>query len=179
MASQAANLWVLLGLGLAGILMITKKLKKTVREDFGAFIDKLLLLPPPQPAPPKAPHPLTGLTFAVSDVWVAVYLFLLSSPAPYMFMIFNWGFRWTTFARVVQILFDKYWNLRWLRSYSSPAHYTSVRELSRVSFDWFWAILLKFCWLLIQMCVRRLLLPDISWIYKWTFILFPPLDLWR
>jgi hypothetical protein len=68
MASQAANLWVLLGLGLAGILMLTKKLKKTVREDFGAFIDKLMLLPPPQPAPPKAPHPLTGLTFAVSDV---------------------------------------------------------------------------------------------------------------
>ncbi|XP_006297201.2 outer envelope protein 64, chloroplastic [Capsella rubella] len=69
MASQAANLWVLLGLGLAGILMITKKLQKTVREDFGAFIDKLLLLPPPQPAPPKAPHPLTGLTFALSDLF--------------------------------------------------------------------------------------------------------------
>ncbi|KAG7578216.1 Amidase signature (AS) superfamily [Arabidopsis thaliana x Arabidopsis arenosa] len=49
MASQAANLWVLLG--------------------FGAFIDKLLLLPPPQPAPPEDPHPLTGLTFAVSDVF--------------------------------------------------------------------------------------------------------------
>ncbi|XP_010506209.1 PREDICTED: outer envelope protein 64, chloroplastic [Camelina sativa] len=69
MASQAANLWVLLGLGLAGILMISKKLKKTVREDFGAFLDKLLLLPPPPPAPPKAPHPLTGLTFAVSDLF--------------------------------------------------------------------------------------------------------------
>ncbi|CAN8269139.1 unnamed protein product [Cochlearia groenlandica] len=69
MASQAANLWVLLGLGFAGILLLTKKLKKTVREDFGAFIDKLLLLPPPQPSPPKAPHPLTGLSFAVSDVF--------------------------------------------------------------------------------------------------------------
>ncbi|KAL1192454.1 Translocon at the outer membrane of chloroplasts 64 [Cardamine amara subsp. amara] len=68
MASPAANLWVLLGLGLAGILLVSKKLKKAVREDFGAFIDKLLLLPPPQPAPPKAPHPLTGLSFAVSDV---------------------------------------------------------------------------------------------------------------
>jgi len=47
---------------------MTKKLKKAIREDFGAFIEKLQLLPPPQPAPPKAPHPLTGLTFAVSDV---------------------------------------------------------------------------------------------------------------
>ncbi|KAF7822244.1 Translocon at the outer membrane of chloroplasts 64 [Senna tora] len=69
MASQSANLWVLLGLGLAGILLMTRKLKKTIKEDFGAFVEKLQLLPPPQPAPPKAPHPLTGLTFAVSDVF--------------------------------------------------------------------------------------------------------------
>ncbi|KAK0587435.1 hypothetical protein LWI29_022778 [Acer saccharum] len=68
-SSHAANLWVLLGLGLAGILLMTKKLKKSIREDFGAFIEKLQLLPPPQPAPPKAPHPLTALTFAVSDVF--------------------------------------------------------------------------------------------------------------
>ncbi|KAI9174424.1 hypothetical protein LWI28_017035 [Acer negundo] len=68
-SSHAANLWVLLGLGLAGILLMTKKLKKNIREDFGAFIEKLQLLPPPQPAPPKAPHPLTALTFAVSDVF--------------------------------------------------------------------------------------------------------------
>ncbi|XP_021909346.1 outer envelope protein 64, chloroplastic [Carica papaya] len=69
MASHSANLWVLLGLGLAGIIIMTKKLKKAIREDFGAFIEKLQLLPPPQPAPPKAPHPLTGLTFAVSDLF--------------------------------------------------------------------------------------------------------------
>ncbi|KAL5815477.1 hypothetical protein ACOSQ4_026118 [Xanthoceras sorbifolium] len=68
-SSHAANLWVLLGLGLAGILLMTKKLKKSIREDFGAFIEKLQLLPPPQPAPPKAPHPLTSLTFAVTDVF--------------------------------------------------------------------------------------------------------------
>ena len=77
MASHAANLWVLLGLGLAGILLMTKRLKKTIKADFGAFIQKLELLPPPQPAPPKAPHPLTGLNFAVSDVYaVFFYLFL-------------------------------------------------------------------------------------------------------
>ncbi|MBA0753822.1 hypothetical protein Gogos_021164, partial [Gossypium gossypioides] len=69
MASHAANLWVLLGLGLAGIFLMTKRLKKTIKADFGAFIQKLELLPPPQPAPPKAPHPLTGLNFAVSDVF--------------------------------------------------------------------------------------------------------------
>ncbi|XP_021750551.1 outer envelope protein 64, chloroplastic-like [Chenopodium quinoa] len=69
MASSSANIWVMLGLGLAGtILLMTQKLKKTVKEDFGAFIQKLKLLPPPQPAPPKAPHPLTNLTFAVSDL---------------------------------------------------------------------------------------------------------------
>lgn len=69
MASSSANLWVLLGLGLAGVLLMTRKLKKTIREDFGAFVQRLQLLPPPQPAPPKAPHPLTNLSFAVSDVF--------------------------------------------------------------------------------------------------------------
>ncbi|CAH9143968.1 unnamed protein product [Cuscuta epithymum] len=69
MASQSANLWVLLGLGLAGIVMLTRKFKKAVKADFGAFIERLQLLPPPQPPPPKAPHPLTGLFFAVSDVF--------------------------------------------------------------------------------------------------------------
>ncbi|KAK6127629.1 hypothetical protein DH2020_038608 [Rehmannia glutinosa] len=69
MASSSANLWVLLGLGIAGILIMTKKLKRVVKADFGAFIERLQLLPPPQPAPPKAPHPLTGLSFAVSDVF--------------------------------------------------------------------------------------------------------------
>lgn len=69
MASSSANLWVLLGLGLAGILIVTRRLKKAVKEDFGAFVERFQLLPPPQPAPPKAPHPLTGLTFAVSDVF--------------------------------------------------------------------------------------------------------------
>ena len=69
MASSSANLWVLLGLGLAGIILMTRKLKKkVVREDFGAFVERFQLLPPPQPPPPKAPHPLTGLFFAVSDM---------------------------------------------------------------------------------------------------------------
>ncbi|KAG2315852.1 hypothetical protein Bca52824_018974 [Brassica carinata] len=66
---MASSLWVLLGSGIAGILLAAaKKLKKTIREDLGAFIEKLLLLPPPPPAPPKAPHPLTALSFAISDL---------------------------------------------------------------------------------------------------------------
>ncbi|PNX59790.1 hypothetical protein L195_g059862 [Trifolium pratense] len=63
------NIWVVLGLGLAGgIYLLTRKLKQSIKEDFGAFIQKLQLLPPPPPAPPKAPHPLTSLTFAISDL---------------------------------------------------------------------------------------------------------------
>ncbi|KAL5697343.1 amidase [Ranunculus cassubicifolius] len=71
MASNSSNnLWVLLGLSIAGIVIMTaKKLKKTIKEDFGAFIERIKILPPPPPAPPKAPHPLTGLNFAVSDVF--------------------------------------------------------------------------------------------------------------
>lgn len=68
MGNAPANLLVLLGLGIAGILIVTKKLKKAVKPDFGAFVERLQLLPPPPLPPPKAPHPLTGLTFAVSDV---------------------------------------------------------------------------------------------------------------
>ncbi|XP_020593994.1 outer envelope protein 64, chloroplastic [Phalaenopsis equestris] len=67
--SANANLWVLLGLGIAGILIVTRKLKRVVKEDLGAFVERFELLPPPQPAPPKAPHPLNGLTFAVADVF--------------------------------------------------------------------------------------------------------------
>ena len=80
MASSNTNLWVMLGLGLAGtILLMTRKLKRAIMPDFGAFIQKLELLPPPQPAPPKAPHPLTDLTFAVSDLYVVLLFFRLLS----------------------------------------------------------------------------------------------------
>lgn len=69
-SSPAPNLWVLLGLSLAGIVLMAKKFKnKVVKADFGAFVQRFEILPPPQPLPPKAPHPLTGLSFAVSDLF--------------------------------------------------------------------------------------------------------------
>ena len=56
-----------LGLGIAGVLLAARKLKRPARPDHGAFIARLELLPPPQPPPPQAPHPLTGLCFAIAD----------------------------------------------------------------------------------------------------------------
>lgn len=66
-SGAAANLWVLLGLGIAGVLLAARRLKRPARPDHGAFISRLELLPPPQPPPPQAPHPLTGLCFAIAD----------------------------------------------------------------------------------------------------------------
>lgn len=69
-SSSSSNIWVLLGLSIAGIVLMTsRKLKKVIKEDFGAFVQRLTILPPPPPAPPKAPHPLTALTFSVSDIF--------------------------------------------------------------------------------------------------------------
>lgn len=68
--SSAANVIVLLGLGIAGILLAVQRRKKTIKEDFGAFVDRIQLLPPPQPAPPKATYPLTGLVFAIKELYV-------------------------------------------------------------------------------------------------------------
>lgn len=66
-SGAAANLWVLLGLGIAGVLLAARRLRRPARTDHGAFVARLELLPPPQPPPPQAPHPLTGLCFAIAD----------------------------------------------------------------------------------------------------------------
>jgi hypothetical protein len=63
----ATNIFVLLGLGIAGVLLAARRLRRPARPDRGAFIARLELLPSPQPPPPQAPHPLTGLCFAIAD----------------------------------------------------------------------------------------------------------------
>lgn len=69
--SSAAKVWVLLGLGLAGLLILTRRRKKkeVIKQDFGAFIERFQVLPPPQPAPPIARHVLTDLIFAAGDMF--------------------------------------------------------------------------------------------------------------
>jgi hypothetical protein len=64
----ARSFGVLLGLGIAGIFIVRRALSLAGKKDSGAFIYYFELLPPPQPAPPSAPHPLSGLTFAVKDM---------------------------------------------------------------------------------------------------------------
>lgn len=65
----ARSLGVLFGLGLAGIFILRRNLfRLTGRKDNGAFIEYFELLPPPPPPPPSAPHPLSGLTFAIKDM---------------------------------------------------------------------------------------------------------------
>ncbi|GJN23579.1 hypothetical protein PR202_gb11241 [Eleusine coracana subsp. coracana] len=66
-SGAATNIFVLLGLGIAGVILAARRLRRPARPDHGAFIARLELLPPPQPPPPQAPHPLTGLCFAIAD----------------------------------------------------------------------------------------------------------------
>ncbi|KAI3445736.1 hypothetical protein Pfo_002401 [Paulownia fortunei] len=67
------KVWVVIGVGLAGALILAEvqrrrvKAKSYVEEDFGAFIERFELLPFPQPPPPAARVPLSGLTFAIND----------------------------------------------------------------------------------------------------------------
>lgn len=65
----ARSIGVLLGLGIAGFFILRRTFKLSSKKDNGAFICYLELLPPPQPVPPSAPHPLSGLTFAVKDIF--------------------------------------------------------------------------------------------------------------
>ncbi|KAH7429470.1 hypothetical protein KP509_09G050400 [Ceratopteris richardii] len=62
------GLWVLLGLGIAGAFIYTRSRRKQLRKDIRAFIKYLELLPPPTSSP-AAPLPLSGLKFAVQDIF--------------------------------------------------------------------------------------------------------------
>ncbi|KAH6767001.1 translocon at the outer membrane of chloroplasts 64-V [Perilla frutescens var. hirtella] len=67
------KLWVVIGVGVAGVLILAEvqrrriRAKSSVKEDFGAFVDRFELLPFPQPPPPAAPLSLSGLTFVIND----------------------------------------------------------------------------------------------------------------
>ncbi|KAL6501223.1 hypothetical protein OROHE_024870 [Orobanche hederae] len=67
------KLWVVIGVGVAGVLILAEvqrrrtKANGYVKEDYGAFVDRFELAPFPQPPPPAARLPLSGLTFAIND----------------------------------------------------------------------------------------------------------------
>ncbi|KAJ9552118.1 hypothetical protein OSB04_016163 [Centaurea solstitialis] len=77
---------IVIGVSVAGILILTaetrrRRLKNTVKEDFGAFIERFELLPFAQLPPPAAKQLLSGLTFAISDVFdVKEYVSGFGSP---------------------------------------------------------------------------------------------------
>lgn len=75
MAQQVVVMASLVGLGLAGIVLLTRKLKggkksAPIPPDHGAFVERFQILPPPHPPPPAAPLPLSGKTFAVKNMSV-------------------------------------------------------------------------------------------------------------
>ncbi|RAL49466.1 unnamed protein product [Cuscuta campestris] len=68
------KLLVAIGVGVAGVLIVAEvhrrrrlRAKDSIKEDFGAFIERFELLPFPQPPPPAARLPLSALTFAIKD----------------------------------------------------------------------------------------------------------------
>lgn len=68
------KVWIVIGLSVAGIVILAEtrrrklKARNKIKEDFGAFVERLELAPFPQPPPPAARLPLSGLTFAIKDV---------------------------------------------------------------------------------------------------------------
>jgi len=76
--ANASNpkLWIVVGIGVAGALIVVetrrrrRRSKPAERKDIGAFVERFVVLPLPQPPPPAARHPLAGLTFAIKDMFV-------------------------------------------------------------------------------------------------------------
>ncbi|KAI4296367.1 hypothetical protein L6164_036331 [Bauhinia variegata] len=68
------KLWLVIGIGFAGIVVLAETQRrrrrvKTEKEDFGAFVERFQLPPYPQPPPPAAKLPLSGLTFSIQDIF--------------------------------------------------------------------------------------------------------------
>ncbi|RZC64513.1 hypothetical protein C5167_008207 [Papaver somniferum] len=73
LSNTSTKTWIVIGIGVAGILIYSEtrrrrnNQKAVIKEDFGAFVHSFEILPFPQPPPPAARLPLSGLTFAVND----------------------------------------------------------------------------------------------------------------
>lgn len=71
------KLWIVVGIGVAAVVIVAerrrrkRRVKAEERKDFGAFVDRFELLPFPQPPPPAARQLLSGLTFAIKDMFVS------------------------------------------------------------------------------------------------------------
>ncbi|KAB1206893.1 Outer envelope protein 64, mitochondrial [Morella rubra] len=69
------KLWIVVGIGVAAVVIVAerrrrkRRVKAEERKDFGAFVDRFELLPFPQPPPPAARQLLSGLTFAIKDIF--------------------------------------------------------------------------------------------------------------
>ncbi|KAH7575593.1 hypothetical protein ACOSP7_004658 [Xanthoceras sorbifolium] len=69
------KMWVVIGVSVVGIVVLAETLRRrrkekmSARVDFGAFVQRFELLHFPQPPPPAARQPLSGLTFAISDIF--------------------------------------------------------------------------------------------------------------
>ncbi|TKY71466.1 Outer envelope protein 64 [Spatholobus suberectus] len=64
------KLWLLVGIGVAGALVLVethrRRRRKPPKEDFGAFVERLELVPIPQPDQTQT---LSALTFAIKDIF--------------------------------------------------------------------------------------------------------------
>uniref|UniRef100_A0A6M2EPY9 Amidase domain-containing protein n=1 Tax=Populus davidiana TaxID=266767 RepID=A0A6M2EPY9_9ROSI len=70
------KVWVLVigvtvafGMAAAAETRRRRRRKPKFKEDFGAFVQRFLILPFPQPPPPAAKQTLAGLTFAINDIF--------------------------------------------------------------------------------------------------------------
>ncbi|KAF8404606.1 hypothetical protein HHK36_009493 [Tetracentron sinense] len=71
---SSSKVWIVIGIGVAGIVILSetrrrRRARTGSRQDFGAFLERFELLPSPQPPPPAARQLLSGLTFAVKDIF--------------------------------------------------------------------------------------------------------------
>ncbi|GAA0171201.1 hypothetical protein LIER_25291 [Lithospermum erythrorhizon] len=71
--SENPKLWILIGVGVVGIVVLAETTrrrigtKKSMKKEFGAFVQRFEVLPFAQPPPPSAKFMLTDLVFAIGD----------------------------------------------------------------------------------------------------------------